>query len=57
MTRKFYNQIFETVEQAIAFQEQEYKNFPISGYDTDLNVVPEKDGTFSVRGSRCGSCG
>lgn len=55
--RYHYNHNFETVEKAIEFQEQEYKNFPIGGYNTDLNVVPEKDGTFSVRGSRCGSCG
>lgn len=57
MARKYYREIFQTVEAAIEFVDKELKNFPICGYDTDLHVSPMKDGTFAVHGSRCGSCG
>lgn len=47
-----YKETFETKEKANVYIQQIYKMYSPVGYGTSLNIYPQDDGTWQVKGSR-----
>jgi hypothetical protein len=52
----YYNETFATEEDAKAYKDSITRAYHPAGYGTSLEIIPEPDGTFRVKGMRYASC-